>query len=93
MLNPKTMETTINEEISAYGELRARLEVDHTGKWALVHRRQLIAIFDSSEEAAEAAVRQFGRGPYLIRQIGAPPTALPASLAYCPVDGQFQVRF
>ena len=87
------MEMTINEEISAYEGLRARLEVDHTGKWALVHQQSLVGLFDSSEDAAEEAVRKFGRGPYLIRHIGAPPTALPASLAYCPIDAQFQMRF
>lgn len=76
------METTINEEITAYEGLRQMLEADHMGKWALIHNRELISLFDSFEEAAEAAVEKFGRGPYLIRQVGAPPVVLPASIVH-----------
>lgn len=76
------METTINEELAAFEEIRQRLEADHMGKWVLIRHRELIALFDTFEKAAEAAVGQFGRGPYLIRQIGAPPLVLPASIMY-----------
>jgi hypothetical protein len=74
--------TTITEEIDAYEGLRQGLEADHMGKWVLIRDRKLISIFDSFELAAEEAVKQFGRGPYLIRQIGAPPVTLPASVMY-----------
>ena len=30
-------------------------------------------------------IRRFGRGPFLIRQLGAPPASLPASVLYRPV--------
>jgi hypothetical protein len=76
------METTIHEEIAAYEGLRQNLEADHMGKWALVRNRELVSLFDSFEDAAEEAVKRFGRGPYLIRQIGAPPVTLPASVMY-----------
>jgi hypothetical protein len=33
-------------------------------------------------------VGKFGAGPYLIRQIGAPPVTLPASVMYHPAHGQ-----
>lgn len=87
------METTINEEITAYEGMRENLEADHVGKWALIHNRELVSLFDSFEEAAEKAVQEFGRGPYLIRQVGAPPTVLPASVMYHPVNGQHTMRF
>jgi len=86
------METTINEEIAAYESLRQKLEAEHMGKWALIQNRELVSVLDSFEAVAEEAVKKFGRGPYLIRQIGAPPMTLPASVMYAPVNGQNQVR-
>ncbi|MDE2142737.1 MAG: hypothetical protein KGJ84_10030 [Elusimicrobia bacterium] len=74
----------IDKEIEAYGRIRGGLERDHMGKWVLVHERQLVGLFDSFEAAADTAVAKFGRGPYLIRQIGAPPLVLPASVMYHP---------
>jgi hypothetical protein len=44
----------------------------------------LIGIHNTLEAAAEDAVAQFGSGPYLIRQIGAPPIVIPVSIAYNP---------
>jgi hypothetical protein len=41
--------------------------------------------FESFDEAAKTAVHRFGRGPYLIRQVGAGPITLPASVMYRPV--------
>jgi hypothetical protein len=72
----------IRADIAAYEAMRNELEVDNQSKWVLFHDRQLISIHDSFEEAAEEAVQEFGRGPYLIRQIGAPPFVLPASVIY-----------
>lgn len=75
----------LDQEISAYEGMSAELEAHHMGKWVLIHDLKLVAIFDSFESAAKKAVRQFGRGPYLIRQVGAPPLTLPASVM-CRVD-------
>ena len=72
----------LDTEIEAYERLRPDLEVQHTGKWVLVHDGQLINTFNDFEAAASEAVRSFGRGPYLIRQVGAPPVTLPASVMY-----------
>ncbi|MBZ5609800.1 MAG: hypothetical protein LAP38_16180 [Acidobacteriia bacterium] len=82
----------IDENIVAYDEIRQKLEADHMGKWALLCNRELVSIFDSSEQAAETAVQKFGRGPYLIRQIGAPPLVLPASVMYHPDYGNNKMR-
>jgi hypothetical protein len=76
------MDPDINEDIAAFEAMRQKLESDHMGQWVLIHGRELVSIFDTFEAAAEAAVEQFGRGPYLIRQIGAPPVVLPASIMY-----------
>ena len=72
----------IDTEIAAYERIRPDLEVQHTGKWVLVHDGQLINTFNNFEAAASEAVRSFGRGPYLIRQVSAPPVTLPASVMY-----------
>ena len=83
-MNTANQEDGIEMEISAYEEKKQELEAHHTGKWVLFHNRELISIYDSFEAAATDAVRRFGRGPYLIRQVGAPPVILPASLMYRP---------
>lgn len=72
----------LSREITAYEGMQRELEIDYFGKWALVHDESLIGTFDSFEAAAEHAVPNFGRGPYLIRQIGSPPITLPASVTY-----------
>ena len=72
----------LSKEIAAYKRMRDVVEADHFGEWVLVHDERLIGSFNSFEAAAEVAIEQFGRGPYLIRQVGAPPLTLPASLLY-----------
>jgi len=72
----------LDDEIAAYDAMRSDLETRALGKWALVHDRKLIGTYDSFDAAAQQAVQKFGRGPYLIRQIGAPPKTLPASVMF-----------
>lgn len=79
--------TTLSSQISAYEKMRTVLETDYFGKWVVFHDGALSGDYDSFEEAADDAVRRFGRGPYLIRQVGAPPTTLPASVLYRSVNG------
>jgi len=81
--NPNSLECNI----AAFNERKEELESAHSGKWVIFHDGQLIGIFDSLQAAAEEAVQRFGRGPYLIRQVGAPTdVVLPASVAYHLVD-------
>ncbi len=76
----------LTKEIAAYERMRNELETDHLGKWALVHDEVLVEVYATFEEAAAEAVQRFGRGPYLIREIGAAPMTLPASVLYHPVQ-------
>jgi hypothetical protein len=78
----------LNNEIAVYESMRADLESAHMGEWALVHDGQLIGTYKSFDLAARDAVPRFGRGPYLIRQIGAPALTLPASVMYRPAPWQ-----
>ena len=75
---------TLDRDIEAYEKARAALEARYNGKWVLFYNEQFIGAFDSFDLAAQEAVRRFGRGPYLLRQVGAPPMTLPASVLYHP---------
>ena len=77
----------LSDEIAAYEAMQSDLESTHLGEWALVHDRQLIGTYKSFDLAARDAVHRFGRGPYLIRQIGAAELTLPASVMHAPVHG------
>jgi hypothetical protein len=72
----------LDTEIAAYDRARIDLEVNLKGKWVVFNGEARIGAFDSFDEAASEAVRRFGRGPYLIRQVGSAELVLPASLAY-----------
>jgi len=74
----------IKADILAYTKMQEQLEEKHMGKWVLFHDEAFIAVFDSFEDAAKAAITRFGRGPYLIRQVGAPSVTLPASVMFQP---------
>ncbi len=72
----------LSKEIAAYEKMKNQLETDHFGKWVIVYDEKLQGTYLTSEEAAYDAVKRFGRGPYLIRHVGGPPTTLPASVLY-----------
>ena len=73
---------TIDDEIAVYETMRDELEAHNLGKWIVMREGKVIGLYDSFETASAEAVHRFGRGPYLIRQIGAPPITLPASVMY-----------
>jgi hypothetical protein len=76
----------LNKDIAFFMTIKDDLESKHMGKWVLISDQKLIAVEDSFESTASEAVKRFGIGPYLIRQIGAPPMTLPASVIYSPVS-------
>jgi hypothetical protein len=72
----------LDTELAAFEKMRSTLEAHKMGRWVLIHDEQLIGDYDSFDAAANDAVSKFGRGPYLIRQVGASSITLPASVAY-----------
>lgn len=82
----------INEEIAAYDRMRDDLESRLMGKWVLIRNGELVATYEFFDAAAEEAVKKFGRGPYLIRKVGAPPASLPASVIYHPIYAPSKLR-
>lgn len=75
-------ERELSADISAYEKNKKDLEASHRGKWVVFYQANLVGVYDDFDAAAKDAVHRFNRGPYLIRQVGAPPTALPASVMY-----------
>jgi len=74
-------------EITAYERMHNLLETEHFGKWVIIQGEALAGSFDEFQTAASSAVERFGRGPYLIRRVGAGPLTLPSSVLYRPTHG------
>lgn len=78
--------TTLNRDIAAFDRMRAELEDEHKGEWVVFHHGEYVGIFADFEHAAETALERFDAGPYLIRQVGAPPVQLPCGMVFTPKD-------
>lgn len=76
---------SVRDDIAAFEAMRPELEAAYLGKWVLFFDRQFIAVFDTFDSAAATAVGRFGKGPYLIRRIGAHSVTLPTSVMYGPM--------
>ena len=72
----------LKEEIAAYEAQQHDLEARHRGRWVLFHGSTRVGIYDTFEEVSTDALRKYGRGPYLIREIGVAPAPLPAIFRY-----------
>ena len=78
--------TYLERQKASYNRMRPELEHEHLWKWVVFHEEELAGVFGGFEAAAEEAVSKFGRGPFMIKQIGASEEiTLPASLMYHPV--------
>lgn len=72
-------EAAIDREIAAYDRMRTELERHHDHKFVVIHGGALQDSFDTFGNAAQFATDKFGRGPFLIRQVGvkaAPPLSM-----------------
>ena len=52
------------------------------GKWVVFYDEELVGTYDTDREAVGTAIERFGRGPYLIRQVGVIPVPPLASVIY-----------
>ena len=75
----------LDREIATYNRLREYLEANHHWEWVVIHGEELVGTYADFQEAAKTAVKRFGREPFLLRQVGKPPFALPASVLYRPL--------
>ena len=78
----------IDLEIKAYEKMKEQLEAEHWRQWVVFHREEFRGAFDDFQDAAEFAIQRFGRGPYLIEQVGAPPPMFPSVFGFktCVVE-------
>ena len=75
----------LETEIAAFERMQNELEQHYKGKYVVFRGDEFVGAFDTFDTAAREAVNRFGRGPYLIRQVGASPPSMPASVMYRPV--------
>lgn len=73
----------LDAEIEAFENKREELEKTYFGKFVVFKDGKFVGAWDTLNAAAQEAVLRFGRGPYLIRQVGASKPTLPASVLYC----------
>lgn len=74
--------TGLKKEIRAYDAMIDYLELEHSGRWVVFRDERLVGSHRDFQDAAQDAVSRFGRGPYLIRRVGAPPPALLPNVVY-----------
>ena len=80
----------IEVEIAAYERMQCDLEREHMGKWVVVHDEQLIGAYEDFWDAHKVAVRRFGRGPCLVREVGvdmSSPSWVPPQFVIPVADG------
>ena len=75
----------LEREYAVFDDMKEQLEAEHHLEWVVIHDDEFVGVFETFQDAAVVAVRRYGRGPYLITQIGAPPMTLPASVLYRPM--------
>jgi hypothetical protein len=89
----ETLMADLDIELAAYRSQLRELENKFFGKWVVFHGTEHVGVFDAFETAAQEAVKRFGAGPYLIREVGAPPVSLPVSFARGRSHGRSALRF
>ena len=72
----------LSHQMRVYEDMRPTMELDHLGEWVVFHGGEIAGFYESFEKAAEDAVQRFGRGPYLIKRVGAYPAALSTAALY-----------
>jgi len=76
------MPATLERNILAYRLMREKLEANHNNQWVVFYDGELAGTYADFQDAANSAVTRFGRGPYLIRQVGEEKLRLGSYLTY-----------
>ena len=72
--------SVLETEIAKFEAMKAELESLYLGKFVVIKGDELVGTWDTMDAAATVAVQKFGKGPFLIRQVGAPNLTIPASV-------------
>ncbi len=79
------MNAELQHNIRAFEKMFEELKRDHAREHVIFYNGEFAGAYPSFHLAAEAAVHQFGTGPYLIREVRDPHVmSMPASIAYRP---------
>lgn len=77
--------SVLRRDIASFEQMRLELEARHPRAWVLFYQGQFVDAFAEFEDAASVAADRFEAGPYLIRQVGAPPAVqLPGGMIFTP---------
>jgi len=71
-MNTEDKNKPLAEEIEIYRKYIDGWIKEHLNEWVVVRLPEKIDFFKSFDDAAEFAINNYGRGPYLIRRIGEP---------------------
>lgn len=63
----------LNADIASFEQMRDELEAHHRLEWVVFHDGRFVNIYPDFDAAASDAIDRFDAGPFLIRQVGAPP--------------------
>lgn len=72
----------LDREVARFKAIPPEELAANAGRWVVIVGDEVTGFFESFSHAAGHAARRFGRGPYLIREIGAVEVVLPASVVY-----------
>lgn len=76
-------EDALEKNLEAFRREMSEMERHHMDKWVIFHEGRFVDAFDTLDNAAHEAVKRYGRGPYLIKQVGGPDKmSMPASVMF-----------
>ena len=61
--------TSLKSDFATYHKLEKELLRDHEGKFALIHGKNLVGVYPTSDEALSTAAKDFGYDIFLIMHI------------------------
>jgi len=70
MQPPNQPQNLLTEELTFYEKHRETFLHQHTNRHLLIKGSQLIGAFATHKQAVNEGIRQFGRGPFLVRLSG-----------------------
>ena len=80
------MNAELQRNMRAFEAMSEELNSEYAHEHVIFYDGEFVGTYPSFHEAAEAAVKQFGTGPYLIREVGDRRTIpMPVSVAHRPV--------
>jgi len=76
------MEKPLDQELATYAREREHLEREHRDKFVLIHRDDVVGVYDTFDTAADEGIRRFGKEPFMVRQVGRDTTKLSPAVLY-----------